>query len=121
MKLGSPPFMKLCIPIVLALFLTGCAGVAARAIVHGERVETAATNYVNDRWEIRQNIRRRCEAMMWMQVDALVAAGDFEGARTVMALNYPRLLSLEIVRRYREGDLAGLDVPWGCQVSSLPE
>ncbi len=101
----------------LALLLTGCVGAGARAIVHAENIDTAATKYVNDRWEIRQNIRRRCEAMMWMQVDSLVAAGDFESARTLMALNYPRLLSLEIVQKYREGDLGGLDAPWGCQVS----
>ncbi len=103
----------------LALLLAGCVGAGARAIVHAEKVDAAATNYINDRWVIRQEIRRRCELILWHEVDALVAAGDFEGARTVMALNYPRLLSLETVRKYREGDLAGLDPPWGCQVTSL--
>ncbi len=105
----------------LVLLLAGCVGAGARAIVHAEKVDTAATNYINDRWEIRQEIRRRCEMILWNEVDALVAAQDFEAARMLMALNYPRLLSLEIVQRYREGDLSGLDAPWGCQVSGLPE
>ncbi len=107
--------------LILSLLLTGCVGAGARAIVHAEKVDAEATNYINDRWEVRQEIRRRCEAMLWVQVDSLVDEKRFEEARTLMALNYPRLLAFDLIRKYREGDLSGLDAPWGCQVASLPE
>ena len=109
MKLYKPIYL-----ILLALLLTGCVGAGARAIVHGEKVDTAATNFINERWEVRAEIRRRCKAILFAEVDTLVAAQDFEGARMVMALNYPSLVTS--FEKYREGDLSGLDAPWGCQV-----
>ena len=111
------------IPIVLAsmLALGGCAGTAARAIKYSAEVETAAANLVKERWELRRQIRAACEKLLWAEYDSLVADGNFDAAKTLLALNYPSLLSLEVITRYREGTLGDIGGPWGCEVQVIPD
>lgn len=98
------------------LLAVGCADRWASWIAYEGDLEARGRAYVDERHLIRQEIRRRCEGLLWAEIDRLQAEGREDEARTILALNYPGLLTFDAVRAYRDGDATSFDTPWGCQV-----
>ncbi len=104
------------IPLILILALSGCADRLATWVAYEGDLAARGRAYVDERHRVRQEIRRRCEGLLWAEIDRLQAEGREDEARTILALNYPGLLTVSAVRAYRDGDVTSFDVPFGCRV-----
>ena len=97
------------------LALGGCDW--ASWVSYGNTLQQRGMDYVDDRHRIRQEIRRRCEELLWSEIDRLESEGREDEARTLLAVNYPGLLTFDAVRAYRAGELDTAETPWGCEVT----
>lgn len=104
------------ITLLLLLALSGCGDRLANWIAYEGDLAARGRAYIDERHRVRQEIRRRCEGLLWAEIDRLQQEGREDEARTILALNYPGLLTFDAVRAYRDGDVTGFDMPWGCQV-----
>lgn len=113
--------------ILLAVLigLSGCADQMARAIHDANYIQDQTENYVRERHVLRQEIRQRCQEILWKQVDQLIAGGDYEGAKTLLALSYPDLVTIDMLKKLvksaETGNAAAFhDLAPGCSVQELP-
>lgn len=97
-----------------SLTLGGCASVAALAIEDGLALHESAKNYVAAVHEARREVRRVCWEMLMKEVDAKEDAGDYAGARALLKMNYPALVSITAVKQALDEDQVLGEVPFGC-------
>ena len=114
--------MKLLISLaVLLLALGGCVEVGARAVTNATYLAESAEGYVREVHDDRRWIRATCREMLRAEVMALQADGKYGEAREVLAVQYPELVTFQIVRAYEDNDpYALLNHPWPCTASRLP-
>jgi hypothetical protein len=80
-------------PIVLVLFvLTGCD-----IIQQADRLEIATYDRIAENIQARRMIRDECMDIMKRQIDAFVAAEDYEGLKAYLKEQYPPLLTQQFL------------------------
>jgi hypothetical protein len=103
------------IPVILALFLTGCVEAGARIVEDASYLHQAGRAYVMEVHILRQDIRRLCRDMLMAEVKLLEQEGRTDEARARLRDNYPGLVTLDIAKQARADPEGIMSEPFGCQ------
>lgn len=104
--------------VIAGLALAGCdlATMYSRAQEDAIWLHNEAREYVGERDKFREEIRARCRAMLWVEVDELEEQGNFAAARARLAAAYPPWIPSEVARaRAQEETLGALDTARECE------
>ncbi len=100
--------------VIAAVLLGGCAGGAARAVGALTYAADKAEEYVREVDETRKWVRRLCRDILEDEVEALIDAGDLDGARERLRANYPDLVLVSAITSLDEESTGFLSEPFGC-------
>ncbi len=99
---------------LLLITLTGCAGVAARAIQHAAYLDTVASEFVREIHDFRRWIREQCKASLTREIDKLRTLNDEPGLRKLLSANYPKPITFELIKAIKDGDITDILISSGC-------
>ncbi len=85
------------IVIALALLLGGCAEALGRMAADAAYLHGAATGYVREAHQTRQEIRALCRASVARELQQLIVAGDEPALRAALRKAYPPLVTMDII------------------------
>ena len=104
--------------LVGALLLSGCTPATIAAIASQDALELhdAAKQAISRKVQARNEIWTRCRDLLFDEVDALKAVGDFAGARALLYRSWPKLQSVEIMKGVlgKDTDLSRFDTAILC-------
>ncbi len=96
------------------LILGGCAQVGAKAIVEGTYLINAASEYVHENHTLRRWIRVKCFELMRQKIKKLDREGDMDGVNELLVASYPPVVTLEMIKSYKNDLLSLSPIPFGC-------
>lgn len=104
--------------IFLAMFsilvLGGCAGTGARVITEGVYLIDAASDYVHENHALRRWVRGKCFELLQQRIKKLDQDGDIDGANELLISSYPPVVTLGIIKNYKNDSSSLLSIPFGC-------
>ena len=103
------------IPVILVLFLGGCAEWAARLMEDAAYLHQSGRAYVFETHDLRRFIREECKASLVREIDTLKLSGDEAALRQMLAANYPGLVTTSIIDEARENPSSILAEAPGCK------
>ncbi len=107
--------MSKALVIALAVLLGGCAETLARVTTDAAYLHEAASEYVREQHQARQNIRQECRASVAREIQQLIEAGDEPALREMLRSAYPPLVTMDIIGRAMDNDgNTFLSEPPGC-------
>ncbi len=108
--------MKLCILVISALLLTGCAEWMARMVTNADTLADRTTAYVRESHEDRIWVRATCRQSLRFEIAELQREGNHAAVRALLAKQYPPLITLDVIQGVLDGEVpvGTLNRPWPC-------
>ena len=101
--------------VALGVLLGGCAETLARVTTDAAYLHEAASEYVREQHQARQNIRQECRSSVAREIQQLIEAGDEPALRAMLRSVYPPLVTMDIVNAALDDSGASvLSEPPGC-------